>query len=81
MVAKLKCESGYRQFDSDGTILLSPTMDVGVGQINLKYHLKESQRMGLDIINSADDNLTFARHLYDEVGSTAWYAPSTPDCK
>lgn len=72
MVAVVKCESNFRQFDSDGTVLLSSTLDVGLFQINLKAHLKQSQKMGLDIINSMEDNYTYAKHLYDEQGETPW---------
>lgn len=72
MVAVVKCESNFRQFESDGTVVLSPTMDVGLFQINLKAHLKQSQKMGLDIINSLEDNYTYAKHLFDQQGEAPW---------
>ena len=72
MVDIVKCESNFRQFDSDGTVLLSPTLDVGLFQINLKAHLKQSQKMGLDIINSMEDNYKFAKWLYDAQGESPW---------
>ena len=80
MVRKLNCESGYRQFKEDGSPLVSPTKDFGVAQINHTW-IPLTKEMGLDVINSEDDNLKFARYLYDKYGSGQWYAPSTPNCK
>lgn len=79
MIKKLHCESGYRQFDEKGNPLKSKTLDYGVAQIN-HSHLKEAESLGLDIKNSVDDNLKYARLLFDKYGSSQWYAPSTPDC-
>jgi hypothetical protein len=76
MLAVLNCESGLKQFESDGTVVLSPTMDVGIAQINLKSWLKKSQLMGLDIINSEEDNLTMAKFIYDNYGIGQWVCNS-----
>jgi hypothetical protein len=72
MAKVVECESHFRQFDSDGTVLLSPTLDVGIFQINLKAHLKQSQKMGLDIINSEEDNYKYAKYLFDLYGEKPW---------
>ena len=72
MLDVFRCESGLKQFESDGTVVLSPTLDVGIAQINLKTWLKKSQLMGLDIINSQEDNLKMAKWIYDNVGEQAW---------
>lgn len=72
MIDVFRCESGLKQFNEDGTTVISPTMDVGIAQINLKAHLLNSQKMGLDIINSEEDNLTYARYLYGLYGETPW---------
>lgn len=71
-VKVVRCESNLKQFNPDGTTLISPTLDVGLFQINLKAHLRSSQKMGLDIINSLEDNYTYAKHLYDESGEQPW---------
>jgi hypothetical protein len=72
MVKIVNCESGLKQFEADGTVVLSPTLDVGLFQINLKAHLKTSQRMGLDVINSLEDNYTYAKYLYAQSGEKPW---------
>jgi hypothetical protein len=72
MLAIAKCESNLRQFNEDGTTVISPTMDVGIFQLNLKAHLRSSQKMGLDIINSEDDNIAYAKYLYDREGERPW---------
>lgn len=76
MVKIVGCESHFKQFEDDGTVVLSPTLDVGLFQLNLKSHLKQSQKMGLDIINSMEDNYTYAKYLYDEQGEKPWVCAS-----
>lgn len=67
----VKCESGFRQFNSDGLPLISPTSDVGVMQIN-QVHWKLAKSLGLDIFHSAQDNITMGRIVYKQSGLTAW---------
>jgi hypothetical protein len=67
------CESHFTQFDADGTVhrgVVNP-QDVGVMQINEKYHLSESERLGLDI-HSLKGNLAYAKHLYETEGTRPW---------
>jgi hypothetical protein len=68
-----KCESRFRQYDSRGEVLRGEknTYDRGVMQINILYHAKSAQKMGLDIYD-LDDNVAYARHLYEEQGSKPW---------
>lgn len=68
-----KCESRFRQYDANGEVLRGEknTYDRGVMQINILYHAKAAAKMGLDIHN-LDDNVAYARHLYEEQGAKPW---------
>lgn len=72
MDAVVRCESGFRQFDEDGKPLISPTHDVGVAQINIPTWAKEARDRGLDIFNSATDNIEMAKIVLKEQGIHAW---------
>ena len=67
------CESHNRQFDENGNVLrgLVNSQDVGVMQINEKYHLKEAQKLGLDI-HTLEGNIDYAKHLYETQGVRPW---------
>ena len=67
------CESRYRQFNEDGTVLrgvVNPK-DVGVMQINEKYHLEASKKLGYDIY-TLEGNIDYAKDLYSKQGSRPW---------
>src|SRR3990167_8805937 len=66
-----KCESGFNQFNKDGSPLVSKTSDVGLMQIN-QVHWKRAKKLGLDIFNSPIDNLEMAKIIYKEQGYKAW---------
>lgn len=71
------CESRHRQWGSDGQLFrgkVNPN-DVGVMQINTDYHLKQSLKMNLDI-TTLEGNLDYARHLYENQGTTPWNSSS-----
>jgi len=72
-----KCESQYRQFDVSGQILRGRVngADVGLMQINEKYHATKAQALGLDL-ETIDGNLAYAKHLYEAEGTTPWGASS-----
>lgn len=73
MVQVASCESTYRQFNSDGTVLrgkVDPD-DIGVFQINKVYHLKEAQSLGYDIFTTAG-NIAFSKWLYQKEGTGPW---------
>lgn len=74
MVEVARCESGWRQFKEDGSVLMSHygTDDAGVFQIN-KVHLPELKLLNLDR-NKTLDNIAFARVLYDRNGLRDWEA-------
>lgn len=70
-----KCESGNRQFNTDGSILRGKVnpKDVGMFQINEKYHLQASIKMGYDIYTE-EGNKAYATYLYNTQGSRPWKA-------
>jgi len=47
--------------------------DVGVMQINEYYHSASAEKMGLDIF-IFEDNMAYARHLYEQQGTSPWKA-------
>lgn len=68
------CESQKRQFDeTTGTVLRGHinSQDVGVMQINEKYHLETSKKLGLDIY-TLEGNIDYAKHLYGTQGVKPW---------
>ena len=70
-----RCESTYRQFTSNGQLLRGRVngADVGVMQINEKYHLARSKKLGIDIY-TLEGNLKYGALLYKEQGSQPWSA-------
>lgn len=75
MVQVARCESGFRQWDANGNVLLGHVdkRDTGVMQINKFYHLETSIKLGLDI-NTLEGNLAYARFLYESEGVKPWRA-------
>lgn len=71
MVAVANCESGFTHYLPSGDIIWSHTNDGGVMQINLAAHQRRMESLGLDITD-INDNLNFARMLYDEQGKHPW---------
>lgn len=67
------CESTYRQFDKDGKPLrgIHNKDDVGLFQINEKYHLEKSQKLGFDIY-STEGNIDYAVWMLKHQGSKPW---------
>lgn len=68
-----KCESQFRQVDANGDVLRGTAnqFDVGVMQINEKYHLDRSENLGMDIY-TLGGNLEYARALYNQSGTAPW---------
>lgn len=67
------CESETRQFNTDGTVLrgwMNP-LDVGLMQINEKYHLSTATKLGYDI-HTLEGNADYAKYLYDTQGVKPW---------
>ena len=69
------CESGNRQFNSDGLVLrgrVNP-YDAGKFPINTLYHGRRAQELGIDLYTEAG-NTEFALLLFEEQGTQPWKA-------
>lgn len=78
IMAKIaSCESHNRHYGSNGEVLRGEKtpLDRGVMQINLYYHQKTAEKMGLDLHN-IDDNVAYARYLYEKSGAKPWMSSS-----
>lgn len=68
------CESNYRQFTDDKeTVLrgLHNPLDVGIFQINEKYHLEKSKSLDFDIY-TIEGNIDYALWLIKHEGAQHW---------
>lgn len=76
MAEVARCESHFVHTNPHtGSVLtghMNPS-DIGVMQINKMYHESAALRMGLDIY-SLEDNLAYARFLYNTQGTQPWSA-------
>jgi hypothetical protein len=72
-----RCESTFRQFGPDGNVIRGKVNkgDVGVMQINEKYHADEAAKLGYNIY-TAEGNVAFAKYLYNKFGSDPWSSSS-----
>jgi len=70
-----RCESTYRHYLSDGSVLQGRVdqADTGVMQINKRYHEKTAVAMGLNL-DDIEDNMRYARYLYERQGTQPWSA-------
>lgn len=65
------CESGMRQWDSAGNLIISSTSDSGALQVN-SIHNKEAKALGIDFRASIEDNIKMAKTIFDSQGYKAW---------
>jgi hypothetical protein len=72
-----KCESRFRHFHKNGEVLRGEkdNRDTGVMQINLFYHAKTAKALGLNV-HDIDDNVAYARYLYEKQGAKPWMSSS-----
>lgn len=72
-----RCESHFRQTDSNGNIVRGKrnTYDVGVMQINELYHLDKAKKLNLNI-HTLEGNIAYAKYLYENEGARPWLASS-----
>ncbi|HEV8666897.1 MAG TPA: hypothetical protein VN665_03580 [Candidatus Paceibacterota bacterium] len=74
MIAIAGCESHFRQYDKDGSVLKNPTTSaIGVMQIMSSVHNERAADLGIDIYTT-QGNLAFAKFLYDNNGTAPWNA-------
>ena len=73
MAEIVSCESHFRQFNADGTVLrgIANNQDVGIAQVNEYYHAKRAKKLGMDIY-TVEGNMEYAKLLYDEEGTDPW---------
>lgn len=72
-----RCESELRQFDNNGQLVRGrvDNADVGVMQINERYHLETATKLGYNI-HTVEGNVAYAKYLYGKFGSKPWNASS-----
>ena len=75
LVEIARCESTFSHYDKNGQVLRGKVnnADVGVMQINEKYHLDDSVKLGYDI-HTVEGNVKYAKYLYKKYGSEPWSA-------
>ena len=67
------CESGGLQTYPNGEVVMGKiTPDYGLMQIN-EVHLKDAQKKGYDI-RILEDNVSYAKLLFDSYGWEPWYS-------
>jgi hypothetical protein len=73
MIQIARCESQFKQLNKNGEIhrgIVNPA-DVGVMQINERYHLDRATKNNYDIY-SVEGNMAYARELYEDSGTQPW---------
>jgi hypothetical protein len=77
LIAIAQCESNFRQFNPDGTVVRGKvnSHDVGVMQINETYWLDKSKSLGNDIY-TVEGNAAYAKYLYAKQGTDPWNSSS-----
>lgn len=77
MIQVARCESQFRHTLADGSVLRGKVdnRDTGVMQINSYYHGTTAANLGFDITN-LQDNMAYARYLYEKQGIQPWRASS-----
>lgn len=66
-----KCESSLRQYNEDGTVLISKTSDKGIMQIN-QVHWESAESLGIDL-DTLEGNIEYAKLLKEKNGTGDWY--------
>ena len=68
-----RCESGLTQYNQSGEVIRGKvnSNDVGVFQINERYHLERSAELGFDI-HTAKGNVGYALWLMKNEGNRHW---------
>ena len=75
MIAVARCESRFRQYNADGTVLRGKenSKDLGVFQINEYWNGADAKRRGFDL-KTTEGNIGYARVMYKEQGLKPWGA-------
>ena len=77
MIQVARCESTFRHTLADGSVLRGKVdgRDTGVMQINTYYHGETAEELGLNL-EVLEDNMAYARNLYERQGTQPWSASS-----
>lgn len=77
MIEIARCESTFRHELADGSVLRGKVdqADTGVMQINKRYHQSTATAMELNL-DVLEDNMAYARHLYETQGTRPWNSSS-----
>ncbi len=71
MLSIARCESGFRQFNSDGSALAGGSGGmIGIFQISA-LHIQKAISLGFDI-TTVDGNIGYARYLYTNQSTDPW---------
>lgn len=72
-----RCESTFVHYDKNGDLMRGKAnkSDVGVMQINEKYHLETAEKLGYNI-HTIEGNVNYAKYLYEKYGAEPWSASS-----
>lgn len=70
-----RCESTFSHFDKNGKVTrgIVDSADVGVMQINERYHLETAKKLGYDIY-TVEGNAAYGEYLYKKYGTEPWNA-------
>lgn len=73
MLRVAECESNTRQFDFYGNVLRGKvnSKDVGIFQVNEKYHLADSVKLGMDIY-TIKGNVDYGYYLFSRNWTRDW---------
>ena len=77
LVEVARCESTFRQYDSTGNVIRGRvnSADVGVMQINEKYHSDQALKLGYNIY-TVEGNVAYAKYLHTKFGLQPWNSSS-----
>lgn len=68
----IECESSFRHYNKDGSLLKSPTNDYGWLQLNI-VHKEIADRMGFDFYTMTPaQSVEIAKEVYKKQGLHAW---------
>jgi transaldolase len=75
LVEVARCESNFRHYDKDGKVVKGrvDSADIGVMQINERYHAQTAEKLGLDI-HTITGNVAYAKYLFEKEGTEPWSA-------
>lgn len=73
MIDIARCESGIRQYNSDGSVLMGGGAKryAGIFQVDTQIHTAAAAGLGWDIM-TAEGNIAYARYMHSRSGTRPW---------